>query len=58
MAPGGDVANTEGDLATLGMHNRAPRHWNRGTMIRFVLAITPTVTFAILGATQQHLHAH
>ncbi len=55
MAPGGDVAN-EVDLATF--QSRAPRRWNRGTMIRFVLAITPTVTFAILGATQQHLHAH
>jgi hypothetical protein len=33
---------------------RPPSRWNRGLAIRFVLAITPTVVFAILGAIQQH----
>jgi hypothetical protein len=36
----------------------APSRWNRGVVIRFVLAITPMVVFAILGAVQQHIHAH
>jgi hypothetical protein len=30
------------------------RRWNRGAWIRFVLAISPTVVFAVLGAIQQH----
>ena len=34
------------------------RRWNRGTLIRFALAITPTVAFAIIGAIEQHLNAH
>jgi hypothetical protein len=39
--------------------NSAPaRRWNRGVAIRFFLAITPTVTFAIIGAIEQHLTAH
>jgi len=35
-----------------------PRHWNRGVAIRFVLAISPTVAFAIIGAIEQHLQSH
>jgi hypothetical protein len=35
-----------------------PRRWNRGLLIRFVLAIIPTLTFAIIGAIEQHLLAH
>jgi hypothetical protein len=35
-----------------------PRRWNRGVVIRFVLAIVPTVAFAIVGAVEQHLLAH
>jgi len=35
-----------------------PRRWNRGVVIRFVLAIIPTVAFAIVGAIEQHLLAH
>jgi hypothetical protein len=40
----------------LGLRNlrRPPRHWNRGVWIRFALAITPTVVFAILGYLQTH----
>lgn len=35
--------------------NASPaRRWNRGVWIRFVLAISPTVVFAVLGAIQQH----
>jgi hypothetical protein len=55
---GGDIGNTEADLTLMRMGGRAPRHWNRGVMIRFVLAISPTVAFAILGAVQQHAQAH
>jgi hypothetical protein len=33
---------------------RAPRRWNRGVWIRFFLAITPTIVFAILGYLQTH----
>ena len=53
---GGEIAKTEADITLLKLDGRAPRRWNRGVAIRFVLAITPTVTFAILGAIEQHLH--
>jgi len=33
---------------------RPARHWNRGVWIRFALAITPLVAFAILGYLQTH----
>ena len=46
---GGDIAKTEADLTLMRINGRPPRHWNRGVWIRFVLAITPTVVFAILG---------
>jgi hypothetical protein len=55
---GGDIAKTEADLAFMRMGGRAPRHWNRGVVIRFVLAITPTIAFAIIGAVEQHLQTH
>ena len=58
MAGGGDIAKTEADLTLFRLDGRAPRRWNRGVAIRFVLAISPTVAFAILGAVQQHLQAH
>jgi hypothetical protein len=49
------VAPNEADLALMNASaTRAPRHWNRGVWIRFVLAITPTVVFAILGYLQTH----
>ncbi len=56
---GGDIAKTEAALSMLrlesgGVSSRAPRHWNRGVWIRFVLAITPTIVFAILGYLQTH----
>jgi hypothetical protein len=56
---GGDVAKTEAALSMLrldsgGVGRRAPRRWNRGVWIRFVLAITPTIVFAILGYLQTH----
>ncbi len=53
---GGEVAKTEAGLTLARMAGRPPRRWNRGVAIRFVLAITPTVAFAILGAIQQHAH--
>ncbi len=58
MAGGGDIAKTEAELAVFRLDGREPRRWNRGVVIRFVLAVTPTVAFAILGAVEQHLQAH
>ena len=55
---GGDVSKTEAELTLMRLDGRAPRHWDRGVWIRFALAITPTITFAILGAVQQHIQAH
>jgi hypothetical protein len=56
---GGDAGKTEAALTMLRMESgsvssRAPRHWNRGVWIRFGLAITPTIVFAILGYLQTH----
>jgi hypothetical protein len=51
---GGDIAKTEADLTLMRMNASPPRRWNRGLWIRFVLAITPTVVFAILGYLQTH----
>jgi hypothetical protein len=51
---GGDVGKTEAELALLRTGDRPPRHWDRGVWIRFVLAITPTVVFAILGILLTH----
>jgi hypothetical protein len=48
----------EADLALMRTAGSPPRRWNRGVAIRFLLAITPTVAFAIAGAVQQHLLAH
>jgi len=55
---GGDIAKTETDPTLMRLDGREPRRWNRGLIVRFALAITPTVAFAILGAVEQHLHAH
>jgi hypothetical protein len=41
------------DLSTTEAAN-PPRRWNRGLWIRFALAITPLVVFAILGYLQTH----
>jgi hypothetical protein len=56
---GGDVAKTEAQLTLLrmdagGVGRRPPRRWDRGVWIRFVLAITPTIVFAILGFLETH----
>jgi hypothetical protein len=53
-----DASLSQMQADTLGANTRPSRHWNRGVLIRFVLAITPTVTFAILGAIEQHLQTH
>jgi hypothetical protein len=58
MAGGGDISKTEADVTLMRTEGRAPRHWNRGVWIRFALAISPTVAFAIVGAIEQHLTAH
>jgi hypothetical protein len=51
----GDVAKTEAELSLIRMDVRPPpRRWDRGVWIRFTLAITPTVVFAILGIILQH----
>ncbi len=47
---GGAAGPVTGQNLTL--PTRPPRHWNKGVWIRFVLAITPTVVFAILGYLQ------
>ncbi len=52
---GGDVGRTEAELSLIRMGTRPPpRRWNRGVWIRFTLAITPTVVFAVLGIILQH----
>jgi hypothetical protein len=48
---GGPAAQPEGVLV---ISQRPPRRWNRGVWIRFALAISPTVVFAILGYRQSH----
>ena len=56
MTGGGDIAKTEADVTLMQLGGPAPppRHWNRGTWIRFLLAITPTVVLAVLGYLQTH----
>jgi hypothetical protein len=49
-----DASLSQMQADTLSPNTRAPRHWNRGVWIRFVLAITPTVVLAILGYLQTH----
>ena len=54
-----EAAKTEAALTMLridsgSVSSRPPRHWDRGVWIRFVLAITPTIVFAILGYLQTH----
>jgi hypothetical protein len=44
----------EAELSLEGPYKRPPRHWDRGVWIRFALAITPTVVFAVLGYLQTH----
>ena len=44
----------EAELSLEGRYKRPPRHWDRGVWIRFALAITPTVVFAILGYNATH----
>ncbi len=44
----------EADPALQPTNRSAPSRWNRGVWIRFVLAITPTIVFAILGYLQTH----
>jgi hypothetical protein len=52
---GGDVGRTEAELSLIRTGVRPPsRHWDRGVWIRFTLAITPTVVFAVLGIILQH----
>jgi hypothetical protein len=51
---GGEAAKTEAEITLLLAGNRPPRHWDRGVWIRFALAITPTVVFAVLGIILQH----
>jgi hypothetical protein len=51
---GGEISRTEADVSLLRTSPRAPRRWNRGAWVRFVLAISPTVVFAILGYLQTH----
>jgi hypothetical protein len=51
---GGDTGIAEAELTLLATPKRPPRRWDRGVWIRFALAITPTVVFAILGMILQH----
>jgi hypothetical protein len=51
---GGDVGKTEAELTLLRSTDRPPSRWDRGVWIRFTLAITPTVVFAILGIILTH----
>jgi hypothetical protein len=48
------VTATDAEFSLRAADARPARRWNRGVWIRFVLAISPTVAFAILGALQQH----
>ena len=52
------MSANEAAVTFMNADSRPTRRWSRGVAIRFVLAITPTGAFAILGAAQQHLHAH
>ena len=50
----GTAMSPEADLS---MHRSAAapaRRWNRGVWIRFALAISPTVVFAIMGIILTH----
>ena len=54
-----EAGKTEAALTTLRLQagsvsSRAPRRWNRGVWIRFILAISPTIVFAILGYLNTH----
>jgi len=51
---GGSISKTEADITLMRMNARPARRWNRGLWIRFALAITPTIVFAILGYLQTH----
>jgi hypothetical protein len=51
---GGDAVTTEAELALLRNTDRPTRRWDRGVWIRFALAITPTIVFAVLGAILTH----
>jgi hypothetical protein len=48
------MSSKETELAELRTNPTTARRWNRGVWIRFVLAIAPTVAFAILGYLQTH----
>lgn len=48
------MSRNEPDLAILGSELTAASRWNRGVRIRFVLAVTSIVVFAILGSPQTH----
>ena len=53
-----DAAISQMQADTLQPNAGPPRRWNRGLIIRFALAIIPTVAFAIIGAIEQHLLSH
>jgi hypothetical protein len=46
--------SSEAEQSLQAPSGRPPRHWDRGVWIRFALAITPTIVFAILGYLQTH----
>jgi hypothetical protein len=48
------MSSNETELVTLRTEPSTAHRWNRGVWIRFVLAIAPTVAFAILGYLQTH----
>ena len=48
------MSRNEGETALIRTGSKPARRWNRGMWVRFVLAITPTVVFAILGYLQTH----
>jgi hypothetical protein len=48
------MGSNETELAVLRTDPKPARRWNRGMWIRFILAISPTVAFAILGYLQTH----
>ncbi len=49
-----DAAIAQMEADAMRPDRRAPRRWNRGLWIRFVLAIAPTVVLAVLGYLQTH----
>ena len=48
------MSQNDADIALRSTGAKPARRWNRGVWIRFVLAIAPTVAFAILGYLQTH----